>query len=83
LIAKNNLISRYYKKDSDIVKVNDKENYDKIMKQLDDFDLKFDKTCNDNNNITENKFLNDDLTATAFFKNVNQLFIVDDANREL
>lgn len=77
MIAKNNLISRYIKKEDNcgMIKVNDKENYDNIMKQLDEFDLKFEKSydkINEEHNLTENKFMNDDLTATAFFKNVKK-----------
>jgi hypothetical protein len=55
------------KPQKDAIQVNDENKYDHIMKQLDDFDIKFETL----GKSTDNRLLRDNLSATAFVKEVN------------
>ena len=55
------------KPQKDAIQVIDDNKYDHIMKQLDDFDIKFETV----GKSTDNRLLRDSLSATAFVKEVN------------
>ena len=52
----------------DNIKIKDENKYDHIMKKIDDFDSQFSE--NSENDIQTEKYFEDNLTATAFMKEV-------------